>query len=565
MGLERGQGTYLRYGTDLGEKFQHMSLHEELEQRSRLTEKLSINPYDSFLYLDRARCHEALGYPDLAAGDAYKAILLIDEAEDESGEYHEEALGAIVLRLSSGDEPTSSFDPEDTTSLTNELNRIASESYRILTSNLIECGCLKSAWDFCSRGLLSNPEDAILCGSKDRIIDKHLAIKQHEAAVRKFDPRTDLQDLGFVRRELYPWNHYEPDRFTEESISILNEEMAKVAPKCCVRAVELPLLKENGVALSHETMKQLGIFLLEDVAPGETILHETSMLTVNNRLHDSLCDACSSELPSNGAEDQRSYACSSCDDILFCSARCLDNAMSTYHPSICGKDVDAIGKESTLKEATNSLYLLLLGRTMALSATQEIHPLELKEVKYIWGDFLSADRVADDAPQTSTRQLPFSFHYNILEPLHILSNMDIDIFAELDKYDFWILNTLYAKFRGTASARFSKRDGRPEVCAVHPMWCLGNHSCSPNVRWEWAGDIKLWARGTDEIVRWGPEMDTKTWTGGIGTGAELLNHYCDVELDVEARREWALGALGGVCVCERCVWEASDHSPQVRG
>ena len=45
------------------------------------------------------------------------------------------------------------------------------------------------------------------------------------------------------------------------------------------------------------------------------------------------------------------------------------------------------------------------------------------------------------------------------------------------------------------------------------------------------------------------------WDGGIRKGEEILNHYCDVDLGVAERREWAVGSLGGMCMCERCVWE----------
>ncbi len=156
-----------------------------------------------------------------------------------------------------------------------------------------------------------------------------------------------------------------------------------------------------------------------------------------------------------------------------------------------------------------------------------------------------------------------------------------------------------AKYRGVASAKMNPRTGMPEVCAVHWRWCLANHSCAPNVRWEWpasksneaskevrseegeeeeekeeeekeeeeGGCMALVVRGGDEVVQWGPR---RTREGGIKKGQEILNHYCDVDLPVEARREWAAGALGGVCVCERCVWEdagegTGDLEVQERG
>ena len=142
----------------------------------------------------------------------------------------------------------------------------------------------------------------------------------------------------------------------------------------------------------------------------------------------------------------------------------------------------------------------------------------------------------------------------------MLEKMDIDIFAN-PQYDVWVFNTLYAKFRGTASARLSGLGGRtirgPEVSAVLPMWCLANHSCDPNVSWEWGGSIKFWA--SEKKVAWRKGgREVKRSEAGIKKGEEVLNHYCDVELPVKERREWARGALGGDCRCQRCTWETNE-------
>ncbi|MCJ1391216.1 hypothetical protein MMC18_004078 [Xylographa bjoerkii] len=510
-----------------------------------LTERLYKSPYNAKSYLDRADLYQELGFPDLAAGDAYKALLLTDEATDESGEYHDVARTAL---MNSKDEDVP---------LEYHAKSLASKCYKLLTSNLRACGCLKNAFNFCERGLAVDSDDDFYEKQKASMIYQYPSLRSSP-----FNP-AELSDQGSVRRELYPWNTHEPDRFSTTSLSFLNAELSKVAPKCSVVAVELPLLTEaNALAAAKVTVKQLGIFANEEIAPGETVLHETSILTANNRLHDPLCDACSSELPSISSH-QQIYACPECDDTIYCSEHCLSVASSAYHPAICGKDVDAIGKDTDPKEAADALYLLLLGRVIALSETQDLHPLELKETKYIWGDFIHPNskyvHSSTASDYTIAHHLPFSFAYNILSPLHILEKMDIDIYANLERYDFWIFNTLYAKFRGTASARLSTRDGRPEVCAVHPMWCLANHSCAPNVRWEWGGEIKFWARAGDEVVRWGPGKDDdmkNRWKGGISKGQEVLNHYCDPDLDVKGRREWAVGALGGMCMCERCLWEA---------
>jgi hypothetical protein len=52
-------------------------------------------PYSITHRLALANAYRSLGYPDLASGDAYKALLLVDECS-EQGEFHEEALEAAT-------------------------------------------------------------------------------------------------------------------------------------------------------------------------------------------------------------------------------------------------------------------------------------------------------------------------------------------------------------------------------------------------------------------------------------------------------------------------------------
>lgn len=382
-------------------------------------------------------------------------------------------------------------------------------------------------------------------------------------------------DHGMVRRECYPWNTHEPNRYSEGTLKLLNEEMAKVAPKLEVRVTELPALSSD----KENTVKQLGVFAKSDVAPGEKVLDEMSLLTANNRLQDALCDACSADLPDvwdSGSATPESSGVVSCPDcsVVFCSQNCLDLAQESYHPALCDMDVEAIAKDVPPAEAADALYTLLLLRSLAMAETQGCHPLDLKEVKYIWGDYhtMPLDEIWEPHDPSKTedpfpKTLPFNFQYNVVLPFHMLEKMDIDIFKN-PQYDVWVFNTLYAKFRGTASARLSGLGGRPirgpEVSAVHPMWCLANHSCDPNVSWEWGGSIFFQARR--QRVEWKKARagETKRSQAGVKKDEEVFNHYCDVDLPVKERREWASGALGGLCCCSRCVWEAGgEKTPNV--
>lgn len=427
-------------------------------------------------------------------------------------------------------------------------------------------GCYKSAYSFCSQAdsSLKGPCSWLTTMRENikEVVAEHYHISADALDGSGYANPSEWTDAGMVRREKYPWNEHEPNRFAE--LATLNEMMQQVAPKLEVLAVDLPDLTGN----SSETSKQLGVFAKGTISPDEVVLDETSMLTANNKLQDALCDACSADLPDLSSADASATAsCPECE-VVFCSQRCYDQAMESYHPALCDQDVDNIAKDVSPAQAADSLYSLLLLRSLAMAETQHAHPLDLKEVKYIWADFHNLSTSSHWQPSTPAnpsqtdlpKTLPFSFEYNIRLPLHMFEKMDLDIFAS-SHAEVWVFNTLYAKFRGTASARLSGLGGRairgPEVSAVHPMWCLANHSCDPNVGWEWGGSIRFWAR--DTRAKWARDGEKKMKNqAGIKEGEEILNHYCDIDLPVQERREWARGALGGDCRCERCRWEAGE-------
>ncbi|KAI1659542.1 hypothetical protein F4813DRAFT_353251 [Daldinia decipiens] len=534
-----------------------------LQQRQSLTNDLLENPYDLILYIQRALVYSDLAYPDLAAGDAYRALLLTDEVRDESFEYHTQAFEGLT-----GYAQGPFLEVLDHGSLSGTQSRLplldngekdipafawlaSIRCYQILSLNLLLCGCLRSAYNFCERGLARSPNNQELLNTRSYIQTVS------ERRIRKpVSTANDLPDWGMVRREVYPWNGYEPDRFSDESLSVLNAGLTEIAPKCTVQVAKLPILlgcasRTDGYDIIP-TCNQLGVFAKEYIAPGEDVLVEYSLVTANNRLKESVCDACCGELPPLGS-DSTAVNCPECYDTVFCTQYCFDQAQKLYHPAVCDKDTDSIARDPDAKDADATLHLLLLARVLAMAAHQGIHPLDVNQIKYIWGDFISSQtNEIDLSPKAGPPPdwtLPFSFTYNIETPLHILEKMDIDIYATIADYDIWVFNTLYSKFRGTASARKNPRDGRPDVAAVHPYWCLANHDCNPNVTWEWGGRMVLKARET-RVVGNAP--------GGIEAGEEILNHYCDVDLPVKERREWASGSLGGWCMCARCRDEASN-------
>ncbi|KAK7928610.1 MYND domain-containingprotein [Apiospora marii] len=477
-----------------------------LEERQQLTDELVREPYDFILYLKRRVCYANLAYPDLAAGDAYSALMLTDEASDVSLEYHEQVIEA--LHKYSSDKLPKVFEHRLLLDMAKDVahgpallaHLGAVRSYQILAMGLLLCGSLQSAYKFCERGLKAAPTNSEL-----RNIQGYIETIGKRRVRRNVTCLHDLPDWGMVRREVYPWNHHEPDRFSEDSIGFLNERLSTMAPKCAVQVATLPVLLENARNTDGyeiiPTYKKLGLFAIEDIAAGET-------------------------------------------------------AQELYHPAVCEKDVDSIAKDTDAKGADEALHLLLLARVLALAAHQEIHPLEVSQIKCIWGDFVPTKcnevDLSPNAGPPPDWTLPFSFTFNIEAPLRILEKMGIDMYSTLVGHDLWVFNTLYSKTRGTTSARKNPHDGRPGVAAVHPFWCLANHDCDPNVTWECAGRMVLAAR-EKRVVGDRP--------GRIKRGEDTLNHYCDVTPPVHNRRELVSRSLAGWYMCARCRTESANAIP----
>lgn len=552
-----------------------MSSLQVLHARNETTSRLYADPHNPHLHLERGIQYEKLGFPDLAAADAYRALSLLESVVDpDECEFHARRKISPSQQDPKNEATESDDEDEDANTVPitqEEYDAIIDQVYVLLVRSLVRCGCYRDAFEFGVRGLKQLSSSQSVSALNEQMDRVKKIYKTRTGIETDIDLKSINSSLlpaqGFARRVLYPWNEHEPDRRSPENLKMLNERLAVVAPKCEVRAVALPVLHApTDDSSSTDVSVQLGLFAKEDIAADEIILRESSLLTATNRLHDDLCDACNTPLPELCAPEPPVACEGGCVDIIFCSQKCHDIAQEVYHGAICGLEdgLDSIGKDiADPKDKADYLYLLLLGRSFAMSATQEKHPLELPEVKYIWGDFHDFDIESASAEKETTADdtatLPFSFQLNVLQPERFLDEMGLDPYAVLYRYDTWVLNTLYAKFRGTASGRLSTWDGGPELCAVHPLWCLANHSCDPNVTWEWSSEINFRARRDDETAVWSRGAETKeARRGGIAKDSEILNHYCDIGLPVQKRREWASGALGGNCLCKRCMWEAGE-------
>lgn len=208
---------------------------ELLQARAHTTTQLYADPHNPHLYLDRARLYEKLGFPDLAAADAYRALSLLESVVDPDGfEFH--AKKVVEGKKDNGDEAGDKNEDEDedededdgTVPVTQEeYDALIGEVYAVLVRSLVRCGCYRDAYDFGVRGLgllrdLANtPSSAttVLNEQMDQIktIYKFRTDTQGDIDLESIDSAA-LPAQGKARRVLYPWNEHEPDRRAPEEL-----------------------------------------------------------------------------------------------------------------------------------------------------------------------------------------------------------------------------------------------------------------------------------------------------------------------------------------------------------
>ncbi|KAK5099845.1 hypothetical protein LTS08_005560 [Lithohypha guttulata] len=565
------------------------------------------------LILQRALVYEALDYDDLAAFDAFVVYTLCQKAISD-----EFVTDLEAHNLDGSPWVVCSDDDQEM----DTVQQLRVRSLTVLIRCLYRLGAVKDARSLhtelvqeqrLSESLSSIPVEQ----QKYDLGQCKTSIRNDQAVgVDKQEPESvDSSRFGKSRREIYPWSRHEPDRNSSESIHEINESLSRVSGDLEAKITALPAFDTFG-AETEELSYQLGLFAKTDLQPGTQVLAEKSILTAIRPLEDAICDACGQELEGIPFEDIRQCVGSDCD-ITFCSEDCRARAVSEYHqPAIdddeedqsdedatsCSEDESTTNRDlksrdsidedqtpdsiegdfkgapicgnhdlSTIGRPTNTdtpewdLYFLLLTRTIAMSITQQRHPLQLKEIKYLWGDFNPCSLLSichDNSYEPPPRTLPFSFLHNLQYVLDYFSTLSLSCANAtpysahwLQNFDFWILQILFSKFRGVANATQSTFDGKPEIASVHPLWCLANHSCAPNVTWTPKGVREFFVR-TAEEREWQPESASQeAWTG-IKAGEEIFSHYTDIELPVQDRRDRLREVLGGICRCERCIAES---------
>ncbi|KAF2197071.1 hypothetical protein GQ43DRAFT_341536, partial [Delitschia confertaspora ATCC 74209] len=398
--------------------------------------RLENSPYDPEIWTERAGYFLALNYPELAAGDAYKAGLLFDRA------------------------------------LKSDEKEPRLRAYHILGQALYDCHChLEAAefWEDIAKKVLEP-------SAQVKAAEMRVLLKRKEEAAAAAGLSGTLQEQkdrlkdGGVFTVHYPWMQERHRTRTPEIIAMVNEELKNIEPQS----------RYLGQSTLAGRSDMLGMFASRDIPEGECILIDRTATGACSNSEGLICEncygrvkcpplqaPCCSNILNDAAHATRDINKGSY--FVYCSTACYHLAMTTYHQAICGKDFSWLTEPAKGLEANASpLRPLLMLRFLAscVQAGPETSPLDHPLIARLQP---LANRGHVDV---------FTLTESVAIPIRILEQLGVDVFAN-PNFDTMVLHTIWTRIANNKAGCTDPKRGF--IDAINPFVPLFNHSCEPNI------------------------------------------------------------------------------------
>lgn len=502
------------------------------------TSTVLTGPYTPSSWIERACALIRLGYPDLAALDAFKAIVLFSRPEFAVYEQ---------IEAPKGRNARGGRNRQVCTGTTKTLEEQSRDANLVLAIALFFANsfheCLETL-EFCNgekAERLSRFARQGLDQERQFHLRKGLSPEQAEEELR----------AGTIRWTVYPWTRKDFVHRTEETMAPLKDGVQRDSESSCAikrsMTIRTPGTHKGRAVGPNEVW---GMFSRKDIAAGEPLFkNSTAFVSCSQEFRCSTCG-------DNSATDAFQLSCCS---LIFCTKKCMETSLGLSHNSrdcigpptlakihnpsvrkvskINRKDLDHLSSpssETTEKEKVQAdLLQKIISSAYKHSATKDQHPLTYPLVRN-----LTIARGADEAVE-------FSLKKDIIFPISILEKLGIDIFTN-PHFDAWVLQTIQARLRANT---WERNVNGVEFLGLSPLFSLFNHCCWPNVKWSFGKD--------------GTTIELKTLRP-IGAGEELYISYLQPE-DLALRRvgrkkklvHWFPG-----CQCPKCKEEEEEEETE---
>lgn len=279
-------------------------------------------------------------------------------------------------------------------------------------------------------------------------------------------------EYGSIRHLPYPFT---PERYVNRQMNLIEstKSLFSEASSCC-------MLGFSPVALSLDTPEEnssrsLGVFANRNIHFAERLVEDTTIFaasTVSAAAPSTLksipnssriCDNCYGSIPTLW----RQHVLSECCKTPYCSARCRDMALASYHKVQCGQNFDWVYDESRGKQEPFVLNGPMWLRILAACVQSNCHPLD-------------HPLIARLTPLHDKLCRTWTLSNNIMTPVRILQQLGISPVEDL-RFDTWVLQTIWTRVINNQEEHTAP-NGRP-VRAINPFYSFFNHSCEPNTGW----------------------------------------------------------------------------------
>ena len=472
------------------------------------TWRLSLQGYNPNTWLSRASHLFRLGYPELAAGDAYKAHLLVTD------------------ELKSIDHATS-------VQKSGELTHLKLKSLTQLAKSLLAMGEHVGLREVCSEGLAvdsSHSELEQLSKAAAELSKRKLEEARNLGASR--EKKKAYVTYGGIWLEHYPFMTTRHTSRDENHIDTTKKSLERLSSNCSLASRSF----SNSL---QSASKGFGVYATVDIRPNtrlfddETILGATDTGTSGPSASrgPEICENCCGCLPINSTSRVKSTCCST----VYCSEHCRETASRFYHLATCGRDFGWFFEE--LQRALGNDPARLWLRVLSICTQSDCHPLE-------------HPLIARLISRTGGKIRRWTLRHNIVNPNRILKRLGIDIFQDL-RFDTWVLQNVESRLMNNSHSH--RTNSCRNVVAVNYLFSFLNHSCEPNAKWgttQNGGGATAHDSTTLSVIAMKP----------IKKGQEICIDYAGVSrAPKKADRQERLITWfpDGVCECTRCQRETA--------
>ncbi|KAL3423099.1 Wd tetratricopeptide repeat domain-containing protein [Phlyctema vagabunda] len=537
--------------------------------RQEILTTIKKSPYNPTSWVDLANVYQTLGFSEISAATAYKALILcrVGKGIKIDGPFYPTKLPLLVRELYSNMYRTHGL------SLLQSLMTVPHIlAMRALLSALMSCASYYEGWMIATEATKELPGRTEFLNWKRAF---HIAYKDQRDEMIAYGAKPEVLKhgkCGGIYTKPYPWLDEKFSKRPEELVKTINKTLANQNVE--VKPVSTDF--EDG----REDVGCLGMFAIRDLKAGEPFLiDETALLSpeVSSKNLEN-CDACNAALcPPFYYGKGWTLPC--CLDVKYCSKKCRDMALDGYHGALCQKDWDWLyeneGDIAKTKGAPASWQSRMFLRAFAMIRETDLGESESPLTHHI------LRRLTANYPQPTNLTPEVKGEWcladSVIGPFRILQSMSVDIWTD-EKWTPEVIQTALWRMDNNAnsSKNYHKEDrnevGADHIVALNMNYIFFNHSCQPNVVWHgWPAELKylnLQAHYMGDayvasVPRYGSSAVICKAARDVKRGEELKISYIGDPMGEdgkvaggrEARRYWLGKWLENGCGCRLCEAE----------